>query len=87
MDQRTRKPLIIKKALHPRDDVDKLYVSLKEGGRGFAVLKTMLRHRFEDYIDKHNLGMITFIRQLRKWKEIENRKWYKIQTKKNRMLL
>ena len=24
------------KALHPRDDVDRLYVSRKEGGRGLA---------------------------------------------------
>ena len=24
------------KALHPRGDVDRLYVSSKEGGRGFA---------------------------------------------------
>ena len=33
MDQRTRKPMTIHKALHPRDDVDRLYVSRKEGGR------------------------------------------------------
>ena len=33
MDQRTRKLMIMHKALHPRDDVDRLYVSRKEGGR------------------------------------------------------
>ena len=27
------------KALHPRDDVDRLYVSRKEGGRGFASIE------------------------------------------------
>ena len=32
MDQRTRKLMTIHKALHPRDDVDRLYVSRKEGG-------------------------------------------------------
>ena len=30
MDQRTRKLMTIHKALHPRDDVDRLYVSRKE---------------------------------------------------------
>ena len=32
MDQKTRKLMTKHKALHPRDDVDKLYVSRKEGG-------------------------------------------------------
>ena len=39
MDQRTRKLVTIHKALHPRDDVDRLYVSRKEGGRGLASIK------------------------------------------------
>ena len=34
IDQRTRKLMTIHKALHARDDVDSLYVSRKEGGRG-----------------------------------------------------
>ena len=32
MDQRTRKQMTMHKALHPRDDVDRLYISRKEGG-------------------------------------------------------
>ena len=32
MDQRTRKLMMMQKALHPRDDVDRLYVSRKEWG-------------------------------------------------------
>ena len=36
MDQRTRKLMTMHKALHPRDDVDRLYVSKKQGGRGLA---------------------------------------------------
>ena len=36
MDQRTRKLMTIHKALHPRDIIDWLYVSRKEGGRGLA---------------------------------------------------
>ena len=38
MDQRTR-IMIMHKALHPRDDVDRLYVSRKEGGRGLASIE------------------------------------------------
>ena len=34
MDQRTRKLMTMDKALHLRDDVDRLYVPWKEGGRG-----------------------------------------------------
>ena len=39
MDQRTRKLMTIHKALHPRDDVDRLYVSRKEGGRGLTSIE------------------------------------------------
>ena len=35
------------KALHPRDDVDRLYVSRKEGGRGLASIEDSV-----DYIEK-----------------------------------
>ncbi len=33
MDQRTKKLMTMLKVLHPRDDVDRLYVPRKEGGR------------------------------------------------------
>ena len=36
IDQRTRKLMAMHKALYPRDDVDRLYVSGKEGGRGLT---------------------------------------------------
>ena len=39
MDQRTRKLMIMYKALHPRDDIDRLYVSRKEGGRRLASIE------------------------------------------------
>ena len=39
MDKRTRKLMTKYKALHPRDDVDRLYVSIKEGGRGFTSIE------------------------------------------------
>ena len=36
IDQRTRKPMTMHKALDPRDDIDRLYVSRKKGRRGLA---------------------------------------------------
>ena len=36
MDQGTRKLMTMNKALHPRDDVDRLYVSRKKGGGGLV---------------------------------------------------
>ena len=62
MDQRTRKLMTMHKALHPRDDVDRLYVSRKEGGRGLASIEDSVDtsiHRLENYIQKHEGGLIT----------------------------
>ena len=53
------------KALHPRDDIDRLYVSRKEGGRGLASIEDSvyaLIQRLEDYMEKHERGLITVIR-------------------------
>ena len=53
MDQRTRKLMTMHKALHPRDDVDRLYVSRKEGGRGLSSIEDSVGtsiHRLENYI-------------------------------------
>ena len=66
MDQRTRKLMTMHKALHPRDDVDRFYVSRKEGGRGLASIEDSVDasiQRLEDYIEKKNeRGLITAIR-------------------------
>ena len=53
------------KALHPRDDINRLYVSRKEGGRGFDFIEDSVDasiKRLEDYIEKHERGLITAIR-------------------------
>ncbi len=39
MDLRTRRLMIMHNALHPRDDVDRLYVSRKEGSRELASIE------------------------------------------------
>ena len=52
------------KALHP-DDVDRLYVSRKEAGRGHASIEDTVHasiQRLEDYIQKHEGGLITATR-------------------------
>ena len=53
------------KALHPRDDVDRQYVSRKEGGRGLTSIEDSVDtsiHRLEIYIKKHEGGHITATR-------------------------
>ena len=65
MDQKTRNLVTMQKALRPRDDVDRLYVSRKEGERGLASIKDSVDasiQRLEDYIEKHERGLITAIR-------------------------
>ena len=65
VDKRTRKLMTMHKALHPRDDVDRLYVSRKEGGRGLASIEDTVDasiQRIEDYIEKHERGLITTLR-------------------------
>ena len=53
------------KALHPRNGVDRLYVSRKERGRGIPSAEGSVDasiQRLEDYIEKHEGGLITAIR-------------------------
>ena len=62
MDQTTRKLMTMHKALQPRDDVGRLYVSRKKGGRGLASIEVSVdasRQRLEDDIEKHEGGLIT----------------------------
>ena len=65
MDQRTRKLITMHKALHPRDDIDRQYVSRKEGGRRFASIEDSVDasiQRLEDYTGKNEGGLIITIR-------------------------
>ena len=54
------------KVLHPSDDVDRLYVSWKERGRWLTSIEDSVDasiQRLEDYIEKHERGLITAIRK------------------------
>ena len=53
------------KALHPRDGVDRLYVSRKATGRGLNSIENSVDasiQRLKDYIEKHEGGLITATR-------------------------
>ena len=66
MNQKTRKLMTMHKALHPRDNVDRLYVSRKEGGRGLTSIEDSVDasiQQLEDYIRKHEEGLFTAIRK------------------------
>ena len=65
MDQRTKKIMTMHKALYPKDEIDRLYVSRKKGGRGLASIEDSidgLIQRLEYYIEKHEGGLITSTR-------------------------
>ena len=54
------------KALHPRDDVDRLSVSRKEGVKGLASIEDSVDasiQQLEDYVENHERGLITAIKK------------------------
>ena len=53
------------KEIHPKDDVDRIYVSRKEGGGGLASFEDRVDasiQQLNDYIEKHEVGLITAIK-------------------------
>ena len=53
------------KALHLRDDVDRLYVSRKVEGKGLSCIENNVDAsilRFKEYIEKHERGLMTAIK-------------------------
>ena len=77
------------KALHPRDGVDKLYVLRKGEGRGLASIEDSFDasiQKLEDYIEKHEGGLIVAIkndsdntminRMTITWKKCEEKQLY-----------
>ena len=65
MEQRTRKLMTVYKALHLRYDVDRRYVSRKEGGRGLSSIEDSVDASMQwlgDYIEKCRGWLITATR-------------------------
>ena len=57
--------MTMNKALHPRDNVDRLYVSRREAGRGLTSTEDGVDpsiQQLEDYIEKHGGNLITATR-------------------------
>ena len=56
--------MVMHKALHPRDDVDRLYVPRTEGGRGLTSTEDSVDTVIwlKDFIEKHEEGVITATR-------------------------
>ena len=55
MDWRTRKVMTMHKVLHLQDNIDRLYLLRKEGGRGLASIEDSIDasiQQVEDYIEK-----------------------------------
>ena len=76
MDQRTRELITTRESLYQRDDIDKLYVSRKERGRGLACLEDSLDssiRRLVDYIKKSKRRIIT----QKKHKDQKKKNWEK----------
>ena len=51
LDRKTRKLLAMHKGLPPKSDVDKLYVTRKEGGRGLVSCESTIRR------EENNVGL------------------------------
>ena len=79
MDQRTRKIIMMHKALHHRDDVDRLYVLRKEGERGLASTEDNVDTSIRSIED--NLKLITATRnntnntRINRTTKTKKRKW------------
>ena len=57
--------MTLHKALHPRDNINRLYISRKEWRRRLASIEDSVQasiQRLEDYNEKHKRGLITAIR-------------------------
>ena len=65
MDRRTRKLMARHKALHHKDDVDRLYIWRKKWGRGITTTEDSVDasiRRLKKYKEKQDGGLITTIR-------------------------
>ena len=59
MDRKTRKIMTMNHALHPKADVDRLYVSRGQGGRGMMSIEECVRleeHNLSDYLKRSGLN-------------------------------
>jgi len=66
LDRKTRKLLTLNGALHPRSDVDRLYIPRDEGGRGLTSIEDMVEQEkltLRDYIERKKDKLIEAVQQ------------------------
>ena len=75
MDRRTRKLMTMHKALHPRDDTDRLYVKRKEGGRGLISIEDCVQRAkvvLDRYVQTNSEEIIKSARDSATNNKVEN---------------
>ena len=78
--------MIMHKALHSREGIDRLYVSRKAGGRGIASIEDSVDasiQRLEDYIVKHE-ERTDYSHQKQYWQHDEQENENNLETKMGR---
>ena len=88
MDKRTKRLIMICKALHLRDDIDRLYATRKEGGRGFTSIENCINATvrvLKEYSEKckERLIIASSNSNINRNNLRKNRKTTKIQKAKN----
>ena len=79
MDRKAGKLMTMNGALHPRADMDRLYVTLGEGGRGWMSVEDVVRveqHSLSDYLKRAevNLDRDAFVKEKGKQEMIREQK-------------
>ena len=79
LDRKTRKLLIVHKGLHSKSDVDRLYISRKEGARGLMSCESAIRSEEKNlrwYLMNSNENLLQGVKHVRmlKFKEGVSRK-------------
>ena len=90
LDRKTRKLLTIHKGLHPKSDVDRLYVSRKEGGRGLVSCESTIRSEENNlgwYLKNSNENLLQGLKHVRilNYKESVSKKDFKKSPNENRV--
>lgn len=83
LDRKTRKLMTANKALHPKSDVDRLYLSRKEGGRGLIQVRQTIEEEEKslyEYINNSQEAALIQVREAGILKENQSKLEYREQT-------
>ncbi len=88
IDRRTRKLITMHQGMHPRSDVDRIYVERERGGRGLMSIEDTVnyeRHSLKRYTETSDVVMIRKAGEIIKSNSEEDRSEYRCQQKKSRL--